>query len=255
MLIFHHLTKTGGTALRYALGAFYGEAFVELYETEERSRAWFRAWLDAVRPAEWARIRCIAAHHAGFLLPLLDEPPRVFTLVRDPVERVVSYYAYITGRLDAGVAFHPTAAAIRERGWTLVDIYRRADELHGDLLFGPFYNGQARAILASPGAAGLPFEPVAPEDVPLPVATLERTLDALYLLGAQERHAESVAMFAQAFGWGDLRTGRHNVTASRLAVAELPPGDVAMIRAFNQVDAALHARALRSVGTNGAAPA
>ncbi|HEX3550128.1 MAG TPA: sulfotransferase family 2 domain-containing protein [Candidatus Elarobacter sp.] len=245
VLIFHHLTKTGGTSLRNALHALYGaDGFVDVYAVEKQSEPWFRAWRDGIAPERWSRIRCIAGHQAGALIPLLDGP-RAFSIVRDPVERVVSLYSYLTARYDAGIARNPAAVAIRARGWTLADIYRYAEEAPPELQV--FFNGQTRAIAEPAGLQPLPFAPVAPADVPHAVASLERTLDAHYRLGAQERHAASVARFARELGWGDLRTGRDNVTASRPAVDDLPAGVAASILAYNQLDAALHARALREI--------
>jgi hypothetical protein len=258
VLIFHHQPKTGGTSLRYALQRLYGGgAYAETYDGEAPSAEWARGWLDALPRERRERLRCVAGHSAQWLAPIAGEPVRLFTLIREPVDRAVSYYHYVVGRWDETQSMDfPSGRRLRELGWTLADIYRNAERAATDPLFHHFFNGQVRYIVEPYTHAQLAAGPITRSDVPDAAAVLDHLLATRYTLGVQERHAESIAAFAREFGWDGITVGRDNVTASRPAVGELSSEDVALILAHNRLDAELHARALQQIaGVQESAPA
>jgi hypothetical protein len=246
VLIFNHVPKTSGATLGYSLRRLYGpDAVIALYGIERRRDAWFREWFATIPSRARSRLQCVAGHEVALLVPLLDEPPRIFSLLRDPVDRAISLYTFLTTRYDAGIDMSPAAADIRERGWSLADIYRNADTAPPRL--ADFFNAQVRRLTLPYRIDRFPFAPIAPADVPDDMTQLQQTLDAFYTLGVQERHDASVARFARTFGWGDLRTDMANVTPGRCAVTDLPADVVDLIRSYNQLDIALHERAMREV--------
>ncbi len=113
-------------------------------------------------------------------------------------------------------------------------------------LFGPFFNGQTRAILCPHAdASAMPFLPGDSEALEPMLRRARQVLDDYYELGVTEAYAESVQHFARVFGWRRVFLSHANRTRKRPQVHELPPRVLAMIREFNALDSSLHAYAAR----------
>ena len=98
MLFQLHIPKTGGTSLFSALSAavYPGRLHVALsrQEVEERRTGF----------------ALLSGHFDWDILDLFPEPPRVLTVLRDPVDLALSAYGYLQVRAREGV-FNPTAQA------------------------------------------------------------------------------------------------------------------------------------------------
>ncbi len=105
LLVFAHIRKTAGTSLRRVIAGNYSHAryrhlYVSVPKTDEHAplHDWYRElYHERLTQKERARLVCIASHSANYLLPALDRPFRVITMLRDPVDRVLSRY-YFFGR-------------------------------------------------------------------------------------------------------------------------------------------------------------
>lgn len=269
-----HILKTGGTALRQLINANYEPGEVVHTETLEvgpaavaegadLSSALDRAWREyylSLPPDERERVRCFCGHQGPFLIDAIeDRPVRAFCMLRDPVDRVVSSYLFMLWSADRLAPTAPVArilGAMRERGWGLGDLYREMggssadraklaglDELAVRALLMTFFNGQARHILvtdATVRAMPLDVDGAALADYR---DRAHATLSEKYVVGTQDRFSQSVRLFADSFGWrrvfeprvnvGRLRGGRHE--------REIDQETLALIRAYNGVDAELHA--------------
>lgn len=258
--IYHHIAKTGGTSLRRVVRANYkGKALLEWYGPNRGSVAWWQTHYHALPPERKAAIQCIAAHSAHYIIPVIDRPFRVFTLVRDPVDRVVSLYYFVRGLAAHGKGKGAEMGrALESLGWDLEAIYRHLGEQDGLTpeqirLFAPFFNGQSRAILGPHlDTATMPFVPGVPETLASFQITLRETLDAHYVLGLTERYNQSVQYFARIFGWRRIFFQRKNPTKKRPRLDELPSELIETIRAFNALDAWLHDYARRYLERNAA---
>ncbi len=157
VLIFHHIAKTAGTSMRRVVKANYkrGE-LLELYGPNRGSVDWYNDYYHSLPFRRKATIRCIAAHSAHYLIPVIDRPFSVFSLLRDPVDRVISLYFFSKVLAKQGNAKGIGAKLgrkIERLGWDLEDIYLNVGEKNWESveeyqLFAPFFNGQSRAILA-----------------------------------------------------------------------------------------------------------
>jgi hypothetical protein len=243
VLLFQHLAKTAGTSVR---GLVYRNmtasgATLHIEEAPRETAGpaavgrWYESFLAGLGAEDLARLAGVASHSANRLLPLLEPttPVRAFTVLREPVRRVVSRYA-----------FYATP-----REWTLRELYtapsRRA--------VPQFFNGQSRALLVSHYDVDAPE--LARQDGPPPNADLWRErlfslLDDHYVVGVQEHLRESVRLFAREFRW------RHSSTRRvRVASREADPIDddtAALIRRYNWLDVELYARFARRFGADAA---
>lgn len=252
-------------------------SLLEVYDRKDRrapapTPQAFAEYLAALDPSEWERVRCLTGHSVNFAIPVLTDPFRVFTIIRDPVERVVSLYHYLKGRGGYGEQGGLAGQLIRTEGWSIIDIYRKfADAVPKEAgehqLFSGFFNGQTRTVLAP----HFPIDRVAltegrPESPAGLAQTLDRVLSDHYLLGSAARYGASVTRFAAEFEWGDTTVMRDNVTQDRPELSDLPGELIETIRAYNTLDHELHQRALAEladvpdpppapVNRNGPAPA
>jgi len=280
-----HIPQTGGTALRQLVNANYEHD--EVVHTErlgvgpaavlgsvDPASALVRAWREyygSLPAAERSRLRCVCGHQAPFVIDAVtDRPVRAFTMLRDPVDRVISSYFFMLQHADRLPPSNPAVrvlAAMRQRGWGLGDVYRElggAGDYRSKLreLDEParaqllaFFNGQIRHLL-------LPA--VTPDDVP-PDADGEvlrdcrdkafAMLSKRYVVGTQDRFSQSVRLFADSFGWRRVFEPRVNVGRLRgRREAEIDQETLSLIRRYNRADAELHAhyserlRALPPVG-------
>jgi len=220
VVIFHHIAKTGGTSLRKVVQANYkGKALLELYGPGRGSVAWYDEHYHALSRRRKAEIQCIAAHSAHFIIPVIDRPFQVFTLLRDPVDRVISLYYFTKILAKSGAGRGAEIGQELERlGWDLEAIYVNIGLKQGGspeqrLLFAPFFNGQSRAILKPHAdvATSLIVKGV-PEKVAPLRALLDDVIQRHYVTGVTEAYEPSVRYFARVFGWRRIFFEQKNKT-------------------------------------------
>ena len=95
-LIFLHLPKTGGTALRTSLRrAFDPAATALVYPADDLDGAMTREQFAALSREDLERLRLVMGHLSYGVHRRLSHPCRYATIVREPVDRIVSlYYHY-----------------------------------------------------------------------------------------------------------------------------------------------------------------
>jgi hypothetical protein len=258
VLIFHHIQKTAGTALRRLIrsnlkGCEVHQGRVRRLRdrTADELASWYGDWYAGLGFESRARMRCVMGHSANFLLPFVEAPTLTIAIVRDPVDRVISQYYF--ARANRGKSVEATGVPLeswykREHPATLGDVYR---ELGGGTptdsevarLYSRFFNGQARSLLHphwDVDALGYSHGPSA--DAARWRKRLFAVVDAHYLLGAHERVGSFADTIATRMGWKPTRIAQAKVNAARPLLSELPNGMDARIRAFNWLDEELHRR-------------
>lgn len=261
LLLQHHISKTAGTSLRRVTGANFRSG--ELRDIErfigvrrippdwnwDNALDMYRDAYESLAPDQRAHIRCFVGHTAPFVLAVVDDRPvRAFTMLRDPVERVLSLWRHAQWLVDRGAetAWRPLVDAMRERGYDLKRAYHELGDTPGapGVVNGPFqalFNEQSRQILLGVlDPRQIPFASDAETLEPYRRRVLE-LLDRSYVVGAQERFSESVRLFADAFGWRRAFVPRLN---ARPGATPLDEETKSLIRAYNRLDSELHAHYL-----------
>ena len=218
-LIFLHLPKTAGVNIRELLLREYPgpRSFIrgspdhrDLFRKSRKER---EAYL------------VVGGHYRFGLHLLFDSPSRYMTLLRDPLERVNSHFAYIQWQ-----ALHVWHARIVAAGISLEQWVRSG-------LADAWDNLQVRRLTLR-----------ADDDVPFGETTRQmldeakRILsDRIDFLGITERYKESVGLFAEQLGWQQPVTiERLNVSPNRQSAADLPPSARAAILEHNEFDLELY---------------
>jgi len=221
-LVFIHIPKTGGMSLRKVLLRELGggEHFWIVDPVKDTT------WLRTIPHDDRERMALVEGHMYYGVHELLPRPCVYMTMLRNPLERVLSYYSHIRERTD----HHLHEAA---RGLSLAECIRRGLTVELD-------NFMVRAM-TSLANTGVPFGGVTRE-----MLTEAKThLDGIAFLGLSERFDESLARFREMLGWRGEDVPRVNVTKSRLRAEELSESDLALVREANAFDHELYDHATR----------
>lgn len=243
IVVVQHIRKTAGTSLRQVVRANVLPAEVEVARDQRSSlfepaelREWYGGWYWSLDADRRARLRCVMSHSAGFLLSSLDRPAVALGLVREPVDRILSFWEYKRAISESR----------RERGRKyrtvvpLEDIYSSAGAA-GVTWPAQYFNGQSRVLLAMfHDVADFPSSAGSSPDAEVWRARVRDLVERDFFAGVHDRFPEYVQLLARRFGWlAFVPTGK--VNPARRPLSELPVGLRETIRAHNWLDAELHA--------------
>lgn len=213
---FVHIPKTAGLTMLGILRHVYPpDSILSLRGVEEAKR-------PALLAAAPKNIRVVAGHvHSNFARHL-PRPCRTFTILREPIDRVLSLYYFIAR--EKGMGNHD---AVVRGELTIEEMARR----HGAM--------QARYV------AG--YEPAAVvSDDQLLREARTALAEKMATFGLTERFDESLLLFNAALGWNVRGYHRENVTRKRPQPAAIDPANLEIVRQHCAVDCEFYefARAL-----------
>ena len=231
-LIFLHIPKCGGTTLTSILTEAVPEG--RRFSVDGRNVAASRKVLATLPDAERQRIDLLLGHLShGWHELLAPRPARYFTIVREPVARVVSHYNYV--RSHEGHYLHSAAV---EGKMTLTDYVESG-------ITTEVNDGQVRQIS---GAEDIVQAPYGPSTVGYGVdhgALLEQAWENIelhfLLVGLLERFDESIRRLRRLTG---LRIGPYRAknVVPRTAALTPTPNEADVIRRYNRQDCELYHR-------------
>ena len=217
LLLFVHLRKTAGTTTSYIMRRQFRRG--EIVDLDARTVAAANEAWSAIAPERQARIKCIRGHLP--FAPDLFAPRTItsFTIVRDPVERVISEYYF--NLYTAGARFH--AALARER-ITL-------DQFVTSELSTEVHNTQTLMLAGAKAGADSPE---------LLQSAIDNIRDKMALVGVTERLDETLLLCQAILGWRHLTYRRINVNPWRPLTLAIPPDTRAAIEKANSLDRSLY---------------
>lgn len=217
LLIFLHLAKTGGTTLRDIIRRQYPPATVYTADLHKAPPAFLQA-LGQTLPRNLAVVQ---GHSRFGLHEFFPRPCTYFTLLRDPVDRVISYYYMVLHRPS-----DPDHPAVSSEGMSLGD-YASSDRF-------PIDNRQTRLISGyglSPGPC--------PEQM-LDVAK-RHLREHFSVVGLTEAFDETLVVLKRMFGWRSVLYSRRNVGLNRPRKARVEEETLKAIKDANRLDIELYA--------------
>lgn len=243
-LIFLHIPKAAGSSLQEWIVRHYPGANMFRFLGDRAQRERFAALPEEER----GRFDVILGHVNFGVHELLPEPATYLTMLRDPVDRVVSHYYYVLSTPS-----HYLHKRVAGRGYSLLEfvLTRVSHELDND---------QVR-WLSSKHHDEIPVGGIDRRVLDEAKWNLEHGIAAV---GLMERYSESLECFRRTFSWEHIPTQTfRNVNNDRPALSEVPREAIEAIREVNRADVELYefAEALfeeqmnrLGVGSDSAAP-
>ncbi len=220
-VVFLHVPKTGGMSFGpIVLRQFPRRAALNL---DAADVATCEVRWRALPQDRRARIRCIHGHLPFGVHTLLPEPGVYLTLLREPVDRVVSTYYYALRRPEIGAH-----RELVERGVSLHDYV--TGELSADV-----HEAQTRAV------AGVGPGPLGAEQLDRAVRNLA---ERFAVVGLCERFDETALLCRRVLGWQRVGYVERNRNRRRARLADVPARTIAAIRRRNPLDLELYSTAV-----------
>jgi hypothetical protein len=219
-VIFLHVPKTAGTTLHriierqyrpeqvYSFGPLAHESINEFQNMSEARRA---------------EIRMLKGHMGFGLHEYLPGPSTYFTVLREPIERVISYYYFVRRTPQ-----HYLYDFISSDDKSLKGFIESRINIMLD-------NAQTRMI------SGVWYELGFGECTEAVLEAAKRNLrENFTVVGLTEKFDETLLLLKRAFGWQSLFYARQNVTANRPVKDALSPATLEAVVKFNRLDIELY---------------
>ena len=221
--LFVHIPKTAGTTMTQVLQRNYRQPRTFYLGANVQPKI---AQFQALTARQQRSYQLVVGHMSFGLHAYLAEPRpyRYFTMLRDPIERVLSFYYFIK-RTPAHYLHDPVAT----ENLSIPDFLAFQDSYMAR-------NGQTRFLC---GRDVMPYYGQVEADALAEAKTHIR--EHIAVTGLTERFDESLLLYQHAFGWKQLHYTRQNVTSKRTGLHELPADALAAIRAHNALDLELYA--------------
>lgn len=255
---FQHTMKTGGTSIRALIYSnLIDRADFDRHLVSKKHSDFRQVYGDFYRSlsdGQRSRLSWVISHSASFLVPLIERPTQPITIVREPVDRVLSRFWYPTSQpreiteLTAAFDEMTTGRNKDRREQKTLSMSRRLDysNQQSRCLLEPYYDTRRQ----------LPVSCGPPPDADVWRERLRAVADT-YILLRNDRLDEDFARVSRDWAWKVEQPVRMRGNPSRPRVEDLPAGLHERILAFNWLDAELHRCAFdqRERGASGTNPA
>lgn len=218
-IIFLHIPKAAGTTLRDIIHRQY--AADEIYELDSQEFVQAQEDFKQLDPAKKAEITILMGHMYFGLHEFIDFPATYITMLRNPIERVISYYHFVKK-----LTSHEDYELIKTKNISLQQYCQMGRQ--------NMCNGQTR-FLSGAGASAIGDRPM--------LAMAKQNLQQNFaVVGIQERFDESLLLLQKKLGWHRApyyyrrNTNRTN-SYSRL---EISSETLSVIKKHNELDLELY---------------
>ena len=232
--IFLHVPKAAGRSLLSVMRDNYGADRVYEVYTEPPSIA--EEAFFGMPERQRLGFDAVAGHLRFGLHEYISRPTTYLTVLRNPIERVLSTYAFVRRKKS-----HHRHAEVVGRDRSIVEVIESG-------LLPMLDNGQTRAL----SGAGADVERCTASHFEQAKANIESHFAVVGLL---ERFDETLVLCRREFGWKTVRMRQRNAAPGRQSAQSLDPETRTAIAEVNEFDGELYAwaeeRFDRKVGEGG----
>lgn len=227
-VIFLHLPKSGGTTINTIIKRQHRENDILPIRDDPRKR--IQDCIDEFKVlpvAEKERIKVLMGHMGFGLHNFLPRPSVYITLLRDPVERVISHYYFVLRRPD-----HYLHQTVTSRKMSLEDYIRSRISTELD-------NGQMRNLSATNGDShfSIPFGHCNAEMLEIAKKNLREYFIGV---GLAESFDQSLLLFKKLLNWNNIFYFKRNVTKNRPLKTDFSEEALNLIKKQNELDLELY---------------
>jgi hypothetical protein len=208
VLIFLHIPKAGGSTVRDVLSRqFQGASILNITNTQlER--------IDAVPADVLAHTDVLLGHVSFGAHDYLREPHIYFTLLRDPVERVVSQYYHVLRKPSHWLHEQVVDQGLSLEAYVSAQITRAINNGQTRMLSGL---AEADPFGLMPADEGIAYGQCPPELLELAARNLR---EQIAIVGVTERFDESLILLKRRLGLGWPFYVRRNVTPQHSTISD-----------------------------------
>jgi hypothetical protein len=233
MYIFLHIPKSAGTTLRTVIEDQYTTRWsrVSAYKDDIPSPRWAAEEVLRRSPKQQDAAQILYGHFPYGSHPYLPSPASYYTILREPVDRVISHYYYVLHKFLLPDKSHPDRQRFLDGELTL-EYYVSSGYCR------EMDNCQTRLLA---GEAGL-YEntPFGHCSQALLEEAKRNLRENIVLAGLTEQFDATLVLLQRLCGWRTPYYIRQNVTASRPHRSELAPDTLAVIEEWNRLDLQLY---------------
>lgn len=245
---FFHIPKTAGVSIYRFLES--------VFPLQEICPGWLWDHIIRTPKAELNKYRIFRGHFFGYLEPYLGRELKKFTILRDPIERSISYYAHI--RRDPGHPYYIQAQTRVLREFCLADDTRHLIENYQAQCLATLYFNPATVArdISEVELATFHLETAMEKmlycmrDPEWLLHASMRSLELLLAVGITEDFENSLASFCTLLNCPMPKPRRENVAPDRPMADALDSATLEVLRELTQIDKVLHSHAReRLLGT------
>jgi hypothetical protein len=220
-VIFIHIPRTAGVSLDAILERQYNPAKIySLYSQEKRDE------FNKLSDHQKANIQLLNGHFLSYgIHERLPNPSTYITMMRDPVDRVISHYYFVRRSPN-----HYLHEIVMSKNMSLQDYV-------GSELSIEINNGQTRLLAGLKENPGIGIGKGFPEMLNRAKKNIE---DNFAVVGLTEEFDKSLILFKKALGWSETFYLKRNETKNRKAVKEIPENVINTILEYNDMDIKLY---------------
>jgi hypothetical protein len=203
LLIFMHIPKTGGSTLnnifkqQYQIGELLNHTSADIL-------------LQEAKAEKGNRIKAISGHHDFGIHKHFNCPSTYFSMVREPVDRVVSLYYFL-----ASTPQYLNYESVKNM--TLEEFVVKNAQAKNHQT--SFFSGENQ----------------------LNLEVAKKNLEAYFpVVGVTESFDESVFLLKKLYGWKNIVYKKENVTKKRPKIKDVPLSTIKLIEEYNRLDIELY---------------
>lgn len=226
--VFVHIHKTGGTTLNWKIlhKNYPKESILDIHKplsAQEIAKIYLSIPEDCRR-----KVKLITGHFDFGIHKYIDVPCRYFTLIRNPIDRIVSLY-YFVQQTELGEVF------LKTRGYEKSEVIKMSLlEFVESGMFPEVNNGQVRMI--SGVGRSIDFGEVNEDLLKLAIANIDRYFS---VVGITEYFDESLLLMASRFGWKRLWYTKSNVNTKK-PKHKISKEELYILEKYNKMDILLY---------------
>ncbi|MDD1516000.1 sulfotransferase family 2 domain-containing protein [Priestia megaterium] len=205
LIIFMHIPKTGGTTLNEIFKRSYTENEIYDHVPLEAMSKHF----SQLKEEDKKRIKAVSGHHFYGIHDLFSRPYTYFTMMRNPIDRVISLYYFLKT--------YPGYYEENMRNMSFEEYIDWDSQAR---------NGQIHQICG--------------QNSQLSLEKAKENLKTFEVVGITEMFNESLLLLKDKLGWNDIAYKRKNVTKSRPLLQEVPTEIIKKNKKNNQLDIELY---------------
>ncbi|MEM7556810.1 MAG: sulfotransferase family 2 domain-containing protein [Cyanobacteria bacterium P01_A01_bin.84] len=227
-VIFLHIPKVGGTTLNKIIARQYKPDSIYRIRTDSRKRIQDCVDEFKILPVtEKEGIKVIMGHMGFGIHSFLPQPSVYITLLRNPVERVISYYYYVLRKSN-----HYLHPLVTSKKMSLEDCI--LSEVSTEL-----NNSQTRTIAATNGDKDSPI-PFGKCDIEMLDKAKKNLREHFIGVGLVESFDKSLLLFKKLLNWNNILYIKRNVTKDRPLKSDLSQETLNLIKRQNEFDIELY---------------